>query len=146
VHNHASPCFLHPMHCTIMFLAHVWLISLIGHVYAELELEVLTEQVQVEDFTNLVLTQGKPWCINQCSLSFILNIYLCFTWLHIIKSIGIGWQSIWIRSYLPDYPCWPYLGGTSLAHAMHRSYVTVEVEWRLPIARFRACFPLQFNW
>jgi hypothetical protein len=36
------------------------------------------EQVQVEDFTNLVLTQGNPWCINQCSLSFILNISLCF--------------------------------------------------------------------
>jgi hypothetical protein len=48
------------MHCTIIFLAHVWLISLIGHVYAELELEVPTEQVQVENFTNLVLTQGKP--------------------------------------------------------------------------------------
>jgi hypothetical protein len=67
------------MHCTIMFLAHVWLISLIGHVYAELELEVPTLQVQIEDFTKMVLTQGKPWCINQCSLSFILNIFLCFT-------------------------------------------------------------------
>jgi hypothetical protein len=64
------------MHCTIMFLAHVWLVFLICHVYAELELEVPTEQVQVEDFTNLVLTQGKPRCINQCSLTFILNIYL----------------------------------------------------------------------
>jgi hypothetical protein len=47
------------------------------------------EQVQVEDFTNLILTQGKPQCINQCSLSFILNILLCFTCLCIIKSIGI---------------------------------------------------------
>jgi hypothetical protein len=44
------------MHSTIMFLAHVWLISQIGHVYAELELEVPMEQVEVEDFTNLVLT------------------------------------------------------------------------------------------
>jgi hypothetical protein len=67
------------MHCTIMFLTHVWLISLMGHVYAELELEVPMEQVQVEDFTNLVLTQGKPWCTNQCSLSFILNLSICFT-------------------------------------------------------------------
>jgi hypothetical protein len=41
------------MHCTIISLAHVWLIYLIGHVYTELELEVPTEQVQVEDFTNL---------------------------------------------------------------------------------------------
>jgi hypothetical protein len=51
------------MHCTIMFLAHVWLISLIGHVYVELELEESTERVQVEEFTNLDLTQGKPQCI-----------------------------------------------------------------------------------
>jgi hypothetical protein len=65
--------------CTIMFLAHVWLISRIGHVYAELELEVSTEQVQVEDFTNLILNQGKSRCINQCSLSFILDLSLCFT-------------------------------------------------------------------
>jgi hypothetical protein len=81
---------LHPMHCTIMFIAHVWLISQIGHVCVELELEVSTEQVQFEDFTNLVLTQGKRWCINQCSLSFILNVSLCFTCLYIIKSIEIG--------------------------------------------------------
>jgi hypothetical protein len=37
-----------------MFLAHVKLISPIGHVYTELELEVPVEKVQVEDFTNLV--------------------------------------------------------------------------------------------
>jgi hypothetical protein len=72
VHNCAS-------HCTIIFLAHAWIISPIGHVYMELELEVLTEQVQVEDFNNLVATQGKPRCINPCTLSFILNISLCFT-------------------------------------------------------------------
>jgi hypothetical protein len=64
------------MHYTIMFLAHVWLISPIGHAYAELELEVPTEQVQVEDFTNLVLTQGKPRCILPKSLSFIFELYL----------------------------------------------------------------------
>jgi hypothetical protein len=46
--------------CTVMFLAHVWLISLIGHMYAELELEVSTEQVQVEDFTNLVDSRQAP--------------------------------------------------------------------------------------
>jgi hypothetical protein len=79
VHEHVEYHSLHPMHCTIMPIAHVWLILLIGHVCAELELEVPTEQVQVEDFTNLVLTQGKPRYINQCSLSFILNISLCFT-------------------------------------------------------------------
>jgi hypothetical protein len=79
VHKHVAYHSLHPMQCTIMFLAHVWLISSIGHVYTELELEVPTKQVQVEDFANLVLTQGKPQCINQCSLSFILNLSLCFT-------------------------------------------------------------------
>jgi hypothetical protein len=48
------------MHCTIMFLAHVWLISPIGHMYAELELEVPTEQVQVKNFTNLVDSWQAP--------------------------------------------------------------------------------------
>jgi hypothetical protein len=43
-----------------MFLAHVWLISPIGHVYAELELKVSMEQVQVEDFTNLVSLKASP--------------------------------------------------------------------------------------
>jgi hypothetical protein len=51
------------MHYTIMLIAHVWLISLIDHVYAEPELEVSTEQVQVEAFANLKLTQCKPRCI-----------------------------------------------------------------------------------
>jgi hypothetical protein len=46
-----------------MPFTHIWLISPIGHVYTELELEVSTERVQVEDFTNLDLTQGKPRCI-----------------------------------------------------------------------------------
>jgi hypothetical protein len=46
-----------------MSLAHVWLISPIGHMYVEPELEEPTKQAQVDDFTNLDLTQGKPWCI-----------------------------------------------------------------------------------
>jgi hypothetical protein len=42
------------MHClTLLFAPHVWLISFIGHMYAEPELEVPREQAQVEDFTNL---------------------------------------------------------------------------------------------
>jgi hypothetical protein len=76
---YASYCTLHPMYCIIIFLAHVWLISLVGHMYAKLELDVPTEQIQVAEFTNLVLTQDKPRCINQYSLSFILNISLYFT-------------------------------------------------------------------
>jgi hypothetical protein len=51
------------MHYTIMSLAHVWLIYLIGQVYAEPELKVTTERVEAEDFTNLDLNQDKPRCI-----------------------------------------------------------------------------------
>jgi hypothetical protein len=50
------------MHCTIMFLAHICLIYLLGHVYAELEPEVQAEQAQVEAITNLAFDQGKPRC------------------------------------------------------------------------------------
>jgi hypothetical protein len=42
-------------------------------VYTESKLEVPTEQAQVEDFTNLDLTQGKPRCIPPKSLSFIFE-------------------------------------------------------------------------
>jgi hypothetical protein len=44
--------------------------------HTKAELEEPTEQAQVEEFTNLALDQGKPRCINPCSLYFILN--LCF--------------------------------------------------------------------
>jgi hypothetical protein len=46
-----------------MLLAHIWLIYPLGHVYVELELEEPTEQVQVEDYTNLDLNQGRHRCI-----------------------------------------------------------------------------------
>jgi hypothetical protein len=59
------------MNCTIMVLAHVWLIYPLGHVYVEPELEEPTEQTQAKDPANRALDQGKPWCINQCPLSFI---------------------------------------------------------------------------
>jgi hypothetical protein len=52
------------MHCTIMLLAHVWLIYSLGLVYVEPELEEPTKQVQVKDFTNLALDQGKPSVFN----------------------------------------------------------------------------------
>jgi hypothetical protein len=56
------------MHCTIMFLAHVCLISPIGHVYTKPKLEEPAERVQVEDFSNLDLTEGKA----QVHLTMIL--------------------------------------------------------------------------
>jgi hypothetical protein len=45
------------MHCTMLFLAHLCSYTLD---YAEPEPEEPTEQVQVEDFTNLQWDQGKP--------------------------------------------------------------------------------------
>jgi hypothetical protein len=51
------------MHYTITLLAHIWLIYLVGHVYAELEPKEPTEQVQAKDCTNLDWDQGKPRCI-----------------------------------------------------------------------------------
>jgi hypothetical protein len=54
---------LHLMHCTIRLLAHIWFFYLSGHVYVEPDLEVQAEQAQIEDFTNLILDQGKPQCI-----------------------------------------------------------------------------------
>jgi hypothetical protein len=48
------------MHCTIMPSLMYGSFSPIGHMYAELELEVSTEQVQVEDFTNLVDSRQAP--------------------------------------------------------------------------------------
>jgi hypothetical protein len=59
------------MHCTIMFLAHTWLIYMLD--YAELESEIPTEQARAENFTNLALDQGKPRYITPLSLIFVLN-------------------------------------------------------------------------
>jgi hypothetical protein len=64
--------------------------SSIGHVYAEPELEVSMERVQVKDFTNLDLTQGKPRCLKPCSLSFNFKPLILFYILIGIKSIGTG--------------------------------------------------------
>jgi hypothetical protein len=49
------------MHCSIMLLAHIWLVYMLDHV--EPELKELTEQVPAEDPTNLALDQGKPQSI-----------------------------------------------------------------------------------
>jgi hypothetical protein len=66
------------MYCTMMFLAHVWFISSIGHLYVEPELEELTERVQVEDFTNLDLNRGKPGAFNHAPCLLILDPYFLF--------------------------------------------------------------------
>jgi hypothetical protein len=92
------------MHCTIMSLAHVWLISSIGHVYAEPELKELTERVQVEDFTNIDLNQGKPRCIYSCSLSFNFKALLYVIFWLCIKFVEVAWYHSYMLIYLPDYP------------------------------------------
>jgi hypothetical protein len=67
------------MHGTIMLLTHVWLIDPLGHVYVELKLEEPTEQTQVEDPANFVWIKASSGAFNQCSLSFILNLPLCYS-------------------------------------------------------------------
>jgi hypothetical protein len=47
------------LHCIIWLLAHVCSYALD---HAELKFEEPMEQAQVEEFTNLELDQGKPWC------------------------------------------------------------------------------------
>jgi hypothetical protein len=62
----------------MLILAHIQPFHALDQVHVEPVSEVQAEQDQVEDFTNLDLNQGKPWCINPCSLYFILNIYFMF--------------------------------------------------------------------
>jgi hypothetical protein len=69
---HVSSCTLHLMHCTIMLLAHIWLVYLLGHVYAE-----ATEQAQAEEFTNLVWIKVSPGASHQIFLDFSFNLYNC---------------------------------------------------------------------
>jgi hypothetical protein len=70
-----------------MSFAHVWLISPIGHVYAELELEVPTERVQVESSANLdfesrqalvYLTTILEFIYSSCILFMILGCVLSY--------------------------------------------------------------------
>jgi hypothetical protein len=67
------------MHCTMLCLAHLYSYML--------DCEEPTEQAKVKDLANLALDQGKPRFINQCSLFFILNLVLYYSWL-CIKLIG----------------------------------------------------------
>jgi hypothetical protein len=57
LHHVALACLLH---CIIWILGHVCSYALD---HAEPEFEEPTEQAKVEEFTNLFLDQGKPWCI-----------------------------------------------------------------------------------
>jgi hypothetical protein len=63
------------MHYTIMLLAQIWLIYPLSHVYAESELEELTEQAQAEKFTNLAWIKVGPGASNHHSWTLFLFMF-----------------------------------------------------------------------
>jgi hypothetical protein len=72
--------------------------------HAESELGVQAEQAQTECLTNLVWIKASPGAFNQYSLSFILNLALCYSWL-CIKLIGVVCHCSSNKINLPVYPC-----------------------------------------
>jgi hypothetical protein len=54
----------------------------------EPDLEVQVERAQVKASTNLVWIKASPGAFNPYSLSFILNLALCYHWL-CIRLIGV---------------------------------------------------------
>jgi hypothetical protein len=68
---HGSCFTLHLMHCTIILLAHIWLVYPLGHVCAESELEEPTEQAQGEEFTNLIWIKASPGAFNHATCLLI---------------------------------------------------------------------------
>jgi hypothetical protein len=84
------------MHCTILPLSPIRSFT-VGHVEQ-------MEQTQAEDLTNLVWNKASPDVFNPCSLSFILNLALCYNWL-CIKLIGVVWNSSCNKINLLVYPC-----------------------------------------
>jgi hypothetical protein len=64
----ASLLHFHPMHCTMLLLAHIRSFML-GHM--EAELEEPTEQAQFEEFTSLALDQDRPRASHQLSSAFL---------------------------------------------------------------------------
>jgi hypothetical protein len=57
---------------------------------------------------NIVLIKASPGVFSQYSLSFILNLVLCYSWL-CIKLIGIVWNRSCNKINLSVYPCYSYL-------------------------------------
>jgi hypothetical protein len=64
------------MHCTILPSAHS---CAFVTDHAEPKLEEPTEQAQVKDLTNLAWIKVRLGAFNQCYLSFILNLVLCYS-------------------------------------------------------------------
>jgi hypothetical protein len=67
---HASFCTVHLMHCTMLYLAHLYSYTLDN---IELELEEPTEQAQAEETANTKPTEGKARCIPLIFLGFYFN-------------------------------------------------------------------------
>jgi hypothetical protein len=72
---------------------HIALCSYKTHLFARPRvcgagLEVQVERAQVEASTNLVWMKVSPSAFNPCSLPFILNLALCYSWL-CIRLIGV---------------------------------------------------------
>jgi hypothetical protein len=60
-------------------LHHISLSSYMTLNHTELEPGVQVEQAQAKDFTNLVWIKASPGAFNQYSLSFNLNLALCYS-------------------------------------------------------------------
>jgi hypothetical protein len=89
----------------------------------ELELEEPTDQVQVEDFTNLELDEGKPRCIPPMSLSsmfktlFIILFDCALSlqdWCGTIAALGFSFLTILV------HPCYKSYRSLELARSRHR--------------------------
>jgi hypothetical protein len=72
----------------LLLLAHIQPFYVLDQVRVEPKPEVQVEQAQVEATTNLVWIKASPGAFNQYSMSFILNLVLCYGWL-CIKLIGV---------------------------------------------------------
>jgi hypothetical protein len=72
-----SCLILHLMHCIIFLLVHIWLIYLLGHMYAEPELEEPTEQAQAKDLSNIAWIKASPGAFtNSPCLLFVYALRL----------------------------------------------------------------------
>jgi hypothetical protein len=81
--------------------------------HTTLELEFQAEQVRwvfggpqasSREDANIIVIKASPSAFNHYSLSFILNLTLCYSWLY-IKFIGVVWHRSCNKINLLVYPC-----------------------------------------
>jgi hypothetical protein len=73
----------------VPFTKHDSFMHPLDHIRMELEQDVQAEQAQAEYFIDLDLDQDKHGYINECSLSFILNLCFMFHYECAFKFIGL---------------------------------------------------------